>query len=251
MEVHHHPDLHHKPKKWKEYFLEFLMIFLAVTLGFFAENLREYFKDKTQIKSDMQSMIADLQSDVSMYNYSIATNKLSDRRIDTLISILKLDRSNTTRIYFLARYITANNSIYTPNTKTFDQMKSSNALKLIEAREIANRISDYYQSLQFFNSQSNLQRQKLTDVHLVNSELFDGYIFQQMFSNVEKNLAVNITQPANNPPLLSVDFNAINKVMIAYHYLYSTTEINTKAAEETRQHALWLIKLLKNEYHPM
>ena len=21
MEVHHHPDLHHKPKKWKEYFL--------------------------------------------------------------------------------------------------------------------------------------------------------------------------------------------------------------------------------------
>ena len=32
MEVHHHPDLHHKPKKWKEYFLEFLMIFLAVTM---------------------------------------------------------------------------------------------------------------------------------------------------------------------------------------------------------------------------
>src|ERR1700730_16037339 len=41
MEVHHHPDLHHKLKKWKEYFLEFLMIFLAVTLGFFAENIRE------------------------------------------------------------------------------------------------------------------------------------------------------------------------------------------------------------------
>jgi len=40
MEVHHHPDLHHKPKKWKEYFLEFLMIFLAVTLGFFAESYR-------------------------------------------------------------------------------------------------------------------------------------------------------------------------------------------------------------------
>ena len=41
MEVHHHPDLHHKSKPWKEYLLEFLMIFLAVTLGFFAENFRE------------------------------------------------------------------------------------------------------------------------------------------------------------------------------------------------------------------
>lgn len=32
MEVHHHP--HVKEKKFKEYFLEFIMIFLAVTLGF-------------------------------------------------------------------------------------------------------------------------------------------------------------------------------------------------------------------------
>lgn len=39
MEVHHHP--HVEKKNFKEYFLEFLMIFLAVTLGFFAESLRE------------------------------------------------------------------------------------------------------------------------------------------------------------------------------------------------------------------
>ena len=38
MEVHHHS---HHPKKWKEYITEFLMLFLAVSLGFFAENLRE------------------------------------------------------------------------------------------------------------------------------------------------------------------------------------------------------------------
>ncbi len=31
MEVYHHPDLHHKKKNFKEYFFEFLMIFLAVT----------------------------------------------------------------------------------------------------------------------------------------------------------------------------------------------------------------------------
>ena len=39
MEVHHHP--HVEKKNFKQYFLEFLMIFLAVTLGFFAENVRE------------------------------------------------------------------------------------------------------------------------------------------------------------------------------------------------------------------
>ena len=44
MEVHHHSQV--EKKNFKEYFLEFLMIFLAVTLGFFAENLREYFSDR-------------------------------------------------------------------------------------------------------------------------------------------------------------------------------------------------------------
>src|SRR5437762_1603799 len=39
MEVHHHP--HVEKKNFKEYLLEGLMIFLAVTMGFFAESLRE------------------------------------------------------------------------------------------------------------------------------------------------------------------------------------------------------------------
>src|SRR3981081_1831306 len=65
MEVHHHPDLHHKPKKWKEYFLEFLMIFLAVTMGFFAENIREYFSEKRQEREYVQSMINDLKTDTA------------------------------------------------------------------------------------------------------------------------------------------------------------------------------------------
>jgi len=50
MEVHHHPDLHHKPKPWKEYLLEYLMIFLAVMTGFFAESYREHLSDKSKEK---------------------------------------------------------------------------------------------------------------------------------------------------------------------------------------------------------
>ncbi len=249
MEVHHHP--HVDKKNFKEYFFEFLMIFLAVTLGFFAENLREHFKNSDEINSDMQSMIADLQSDVAMFIANVALNQLSDRRTDTLISLLKLNRSNTSHIYFLARFITANNNIYTPDTRTFDQMKSSDALKLIESRNILDSISDYYQSLQFFNSQSDLQRQKVDDVHSVNSELFDGYTFQHMFANgnVSSSLEVDILQPENNPPLLSNDFNAVNKVIIAYNYLYATTEINNGVAVLSSRHAKRLINVLKKEYH--
>jgi hypothetical protein len=76
-----------------------------------------------------------------------------------------------------------------------------------------------------------------------------------MFANVNSNgnissgLDVNILQPENNPPLLSNDFNAINKVIIAYHYLYATTEINNNVALFSSQHAQRLINVLKKEYH--
>jgi hypothetical protein len=48
MEVHHHPQLEHKPKPWKEYLLEYLMIFLAVMTGFFAESYREHLSERSK-----------------------------------------------------------------------------------------------------------------------------------------------------------------------------------------------------------
>ena len=74
MEVHHHPDLHHKPKPWKEYFLEFIMIFLAVTLGFFAESFREYRSDRAKEKEYIEGFIKDLSKDVEELNTVISQN---------------------------------------------------------------------------------------------------------------------------------------------------------------------------------
>lgn len=59
MEVHHHPNV--ERKSFKEYFFEFLMIFLAVTMGFVAENIREHFSDTKTAHVSMNSYRNDLQ----------------------------------------------------------------------------------------------------------------------------------------------------------------------------------------------
>src|SRR5450755_1224328 len=71
MEVHHHPNLHHKPKPWKEYSLEFLMIFLAVTMGFFAERIRESITENDKEKQYVISMLEDLKVDTANLNVGI------------------------------------------------------------------------------------------------------------------------------------------------------------------------------------
>src|SRR4029079_7010683 len=71
MEVHSHSHhLTHK-KKWTEYFLEFLMLFLAVFLGFLAENFREHQVEKERAKQYIFSFCEDLKKDTARINVLI------------------------------------------------------------------------------------------------------------------------------------------------------------------------------------
>ena len=88
MEVHHHPDLHHKKKKWKEYFLEFLMIFLAVTLGFIAENIRESVSEHERAKVYAASMLRDLETDTGQLKHYRAYFDMAAKNVDTLMQML-------------------------------------------------------------------------------------------------------------------------------------------------------------------
>ena len=85
MEVHHHPDVHHKKKKFKEYFLEFLMIFLAVTMGFFAESLREKMAVNEKGKIYITGIIKNLEDDTTVINHVVKQqNELISKMDSTL-----------------------------------------------------------------------------------------------------------------------------------------------------------------------
>src|ERR1700690_1323830 len=73
MEVHHHPNV--EKKNFKEYFLEFLMIFLAVTMGFFAESLREDISEKKMMHGYMAQMVENMKFDTTRFSNALQYNK--------------------------------------------------------------------------------------------------------------------------------------------------------------------------------
>ena len=79
MEVHHHPQLEHKEKPWKEYLLEGLMIFLAVSLGFIAENVRENLSEKNKKKELIEMVSLDFERDIHQLDYhkQLAIDKIT------------------------------------------------------------------------------------------------------------------------------------------------------------------------------
>jgi len=67
MEVHHHPEV--EKKGIKEYLLEGLMIFIAVMMGFIAENIRENITNKEHARQLTEQLVQDLKADTGNLNY--------------------------------------------------------------------------------------------------------------------------------------------------------------------------------------
>ncbi len=248
MEVHHHP--HVEKKRFKEYFLEFLMLFLAVTLGFFAENLRETIKDHKEIREDIQSVVADLRSDLVHFDAILNTDTYSYTSADSLLRLLHDHITNTAQIYYYARAVTANIGTFYPNAKTFDQMKASGMLKLLRPRRLLDSLSLYYATFQFLSQQDNLVKLKLDAVHKDNYLLFDNYVFSQMkvvFDSINRSHTL-VEPPPGHPVILTTEAMAVNRVALNYYYLSAAERFDCILAERQKALALRLIELIEKEY---
>lgn len=90
MEVHHHPEV--EKKGFKEYILEGLMIFLAVFMGFIAENIREKVTDHEREKQYMESLVKDLASDTASLKAGFPLKDERLKSIDSIFMFLKITR---------------------------------------------------------------------------------------------------------------------------------------------------------------
>lgn len=253
MEVHSHT--HTARKKWTHYFWEFLMLFLAVSLGFYAENKRESILHKKEVKSQLHSMLSDLQSDISLFDSVTDRNSYSATMADSLVELLHSDLSNTNEIYYTARVVTANVGYYYTNSKSFDQLKAAGLLRYIKNKSLLDSIGTYYASFQWLANQIDLLRLKLDEVHKGNTRLFDSYVFQQMLMNIKITSATavggqrtNISRPMQKTSLLSTDAKDINTVSLNYHYYSTTIKFYIRNAMVLQTRAKGLIEMIKNEY---
>ena len=251
MEVHAHT--HTARKKWTHYFWEFLMLFLAVSSGFYAENTREGILHKKEVKTQLNSMLSDLQSDINLFDSVTDRNTYGSQMADSLIEMLHMDITNTPEIYFAARTVTANLGYYYTNSKSFDQLKSAGLLRYIKNKQLLDSIGGYYVSFQWLANQIDLLRLKLDEIHKGNIRLFDSHVFQQMMgikimSTSLGGQRTTINKPAVKPNLLSVDAKAINTVSLNYHYYSATIKFYIRMGNALQNRAKKLIEIIKKEY---
>jgi hypothetical protein len=255
MEVHHHPDLHHRKKHWNEYFLEFLMIFLAVTLGFFAESYREYLADRNKEKEIIAVLQNDLKKDIATLNQLIAYIPVYNSWVDSVHNYidsmpLKGNERKISKAIFNATFW----NVYVPPEIALDLLKSSgnlinNKKTKTEILKYNTVLNDYIKYSEFIIGAEHYVDTSMTllidrkvlrkfgvelglnirtrgyDAFLNNSDIPDTVIFK----TYNKSAFLNFTQKLDQMDFLLSD------MLISYKIILE---------EDTT-----LLRVLKGEYH--
>lgn len=249
MEVHHHPDLHHKRKHFKEYLLEFVMIFLAVTLGFFAESLREHINDRAKEKEYMHSLIDDLKYDTAQYQQAINTIDILKPVLDSSYTNVKeAGRFNYTLLGKWNYAIQETNVEYHPTLPTIEQMKSSGNLRLIENKELGKQIAQYEALVKGSIELAN------NDVHSALAEIYameNAFCDYTNLRKVDFGDKMNLNDSAGNMydmPIIEKDRLKQNKLANSFinYKLYNSGYRGT--VEDAKRSAAALIQLINEAY---
>jgi hypothetical protein len=252
MEVHHHPEVEHKG--FKEYLLEGLMIFLAVMMGFIAENIRESISEHNRAKEYAETMVADLSADTTALRADLTYTGFSVHNVDTLMQLLSssdIKSIPSGKLYWYGLFGGAQPS-FTPNDATFQQMKSSGSLRFFK-KPIAREVATYDQLCRRSVSLEEADHILFAEVRKLRAQIFE---FQ--YNKLANDLAVtshpektNWNKVAafcnSNPPLLTYDKTIFNQYLEMVRSRFMDRKI--VAADSLLKSASKLIDDLKRGYN--
>ena len=242
MEIHAH-HLHKLPgKNFWHYFFEFFMLFLAITAGFFTENLREQRNERAEGLEYIKSFVNDLKKDTSTYS--------------NIISIYQEKKVALDELYRCHDSVMMNlpcdclGDLYTHSTGFPDLINANGTLQQLKSTGLrvinhddADSILEYdehFRMLQL-NETTTIQETQ-TLIRNIGYELFDFRIHDPRNALDGKKTAALKILFSNNKPLLNKYFSALNR----YRSI-----CNDQIADigDLREHAIVLINYFRNKYH--
>jgi hypothetical protein len=246
MEVHKHPHHVTHKKKWNEYILEFFMLFLAVFLGFLAENIREHQVETNRELEYMKSLTEDLDDDIHNLDSMIVFEQTGIKQLDTLIDLLNdpaLAKQNGDEIYYVARQ-GPREYPFPVNSRTLDQLKSSGGFLLIKNVKASNGVINYYNQYSPVKLVEDNYNLEFDDYKRIAAKIFNPAILRR-----QENNASQIMRSHDNPSLLSYDAGLLKESGFHVVQMSGSRRSRIGMLQAQKAKAVQLKLYLQQEYH--
>jgi hypothetical protein len=223
-----------KESSWKKYAMEFLMVFAAISLGFFADNQREKWGENTRGVQYAQRLVEDLDLDSIRMEEVKDNYALKEQQINTLIPLMQGDLGEKPFLDSLFAYFTLPGSAslvtgisFVENLATRDELKSGN-MRLIRSDSIVRHLSVYARKEQIFMGNQTRYREKRIELLELMEEVYDMPRF-----GLDK-----LEGKTPEPHLLPLDPKQLRKVANAVAHLQgmlNNMESNVETIAEERR----------------
>jgi hypothetical protein len=243
MEVHHHPDLHHEKKPWKEYLLEGLMIFFAVMMGFIAENIREDITNNQHAQELTAQLEVDLKADTTRLNKVIDAQIKIRQANDSLITLLQRPLA-TADLNQIQRLIINSHNLWAfhPAGGATGAIKNELHLKQFAHSQLISHIADYEGNIDLLHTVQDIYLQyqhNMLDAflreHFTPGNLLAAFDHKPLPDAQMRNLTqAGLTQLAADMVLIRVVSDEIVRDDVS-----------------VKENAVNLLKYTISEYHPV
>lgn len=233
-------------KKYTSYIFEGLMIFLAVLMGFFAENLREEKAELNKERQFIRSLVENLKADSITFINRDSALRQRIAFMDTLNYLLATRQKNrNAEAYLLARFATRITQ-FKPGQSTLNYLSKSNTYASIADGDVKNSIQTYEEEANWMQNLIKVEEDQGLLLYPLIAQIFDASVFLTM--NQTGFHLSSFKMPTGNPPLLSDNPLVINQLV--YHlYLrrsqfFSQTITQNRLEKKRRE----LITFLEDKY---
>ena len=247
MEVHHpHHHAGHVKKKFQEYLSEFLMLFAAVTLGFFAENKREHFVEREREHQYMQSFYEDLKRDTAELNSVRRTYVRQAAYLDTTVNYIfdgKFDSASIKKLYRLNLGTLGTRGVRLIE-RTTAQLKNAGGLRLVENTKISDQIAVYWHWASFIQAYGESTEELKLRAREKSYLIFNNKYYQnQENGNTKDKVKPGAKLMTNDQTILLEFANRLN------HIKFALKNVSIVQIDTTNKVAVELMEELKKEYH--
>lgn len=254
MEVHHHS---HKPKNWKEYVSEFLMLFLAVFAGFLAESYLDYRTERHKEHDYLVSLVSDLKIDTADISVKEKNMKEVVEFGNKLSGVFYKDNwmdKYSDSVYLWSEDIFATEITLQYADGTINQLKNAGGFRLIRNNEITEKLKAYIKGQsriqeqedgctismqQLLTSRSNFLYGRMFDY---TGNVLDGRSFVTLKNDKLNSIYLKTgSKFLNNNQTEFIKFSNTALIFIGQLYVYREMAISQKAQ------ATELIKLIQED----
>jgi hypothetical protein len=192
------------------------MLFVAVTLGFLAENVRDQQTDKNREISYLKNVHEDLLVDINRFEFVMSANNWRLLMLDSLHMEINKASPDLPSLYYYIRNL-ALRTTFESSHLGLDQIKASGGFRLIQNAKIIAGIQDYERMLNSTMKLEEVRERTLEQARFKMAVVFDAGTLYQMTKNQSmfkgEKMEVRFKRPAYAAPFVVGDRETFNELI--------------------------------------